>query len=76
MFDYNFIKVLLKFVEYYNDCNNNRANYRNMESLVRNNYRKILKGTIAKCGNNDRENFFNVYMDFVEYYDEWYFSFK
>jgi hypothetical protein len=75
MFDYRFIKLLLNFVEYYHECRNHRANYHNMESLVRNNYRKILKGIIAPCGNNDREIFFNNYMDFVEYYDAWYFSF-
>lgn len=75
MFDYRFIKVLLNFVKYNKDCCNNRADYHNMEIIVRNNYRKIKKGTIATCGDNDRENYFNNYMDFIEYYDDWYFSF-
>lgn len=75
MFDYNFIKLLFKFVEYYNYCNNNRANYHMMETIVRNNFTKIRDKKTSPTGNNGVDDFSLNYRDFIRYYDNWYFSF-
>lgn len=75
MFDYNFIKLLLKFVEYHNYCYNYKTSYHMMETLVRNNFTKIRDKKTSPIGNNSVDEFYLNYRDFIRYYDNWYFSF-
>jgi hypothetical protein len=72
MFDYKFIKILLDFAKWFNYCRNNRANFHNMESIIKYNYNKTINQKISMTGNDDLDNYTDKYIDFIRYYDRWY----
>lgn len=75
MFDYRFIKLLEEF-KYVLNCSGVFKDYKDMESKLKYNRKKIKKEEMSLfCDNNRAENFIVDYLDFIMYYDEWYNSY-